>query len=88
MGVLVGTPLFFAGFYYVIRMFMGNPLWEGLPTTSTLWFIWLIAIFQHNIVESSLAGVIASLGFPIVLALLYISARTLCMVLPREEMAV
>ncbi len=70
-GVAVGTPLFFAGFYYWIRIFIGDPMWERQPTASALWFIWFIASFHHVIVESSLSGVIASLLFPAVLVPMY-----------------
>jgi hypothetical protein len=83
-GVLVGTPLFFAGFYYTIRIFLGEPRWEGGPTTSSLWFIWLIGLYHHNIVESSLSGNIASLAFPFVVALLGILAKCLCLFFPQE----
>ena len=47
-GVLVGTPLFFGAFYYWIRIFLGNAKWEGVPTASTLWFLWLVASYQHQ----------------------------------------
>ena len=83
-GVLIGTPIFFAGFYYWIRIFLGDLKWEGAPTASTLWFIWLVASYQHSIVESSLAGIIASLAFPVVLALLHILSRGLSLFFPNE----
>jgi hypothetical protein len=83
-GVLIGTPLFFGAFYYWIRLFLGNARWEGLPTAPTLWFMWLIASYQHNIVESTLSGLIASISFPAVIALLFLLARWLCFFLPPE----
>jgi len=83
-GVAIGSTLFFAGFYYWIRIFLGEATSDGMPSTSTLWFIWLIASYQHSIVESSLAGLIASLLFPVVVAVLYMSAKGLCMLLPQE----
>ena len=83
-GVAIGTTLFFAGFYYWIRIFLGDAGSDGMPTTSTLWFIWLIAFYQHSIAESSLAGLIASLQFPVVVALLYTSAKALCIFFPQE----
>ena len=81
-GVLVGTPLFFGAFYYWIRIFLGNAKWEGVPTASTLWFLWLVASYQHNIVESTLSGLIASISFPSVIVLLCMLARWLCLFLP------
>jgi hypothetical protein len=82
-GVLVGTPIFFAGFYYWIRVFLGEAKWDGMPTTSTLWFIWLISSYQHSIVESSLSGNISTLSFPFVVALLGILAKGLSLFFPR-----
>jgi hypothetical protein len=86
-GVLIGTPLFFGAFYYWIRIFLGNVKWEGLPTPSTLWFMWLVASYQHNIVESTLSGLIASISFPSVIVLLCMLARWLCLFLPPETVA-
>ena len=83
-GVILGTPLFFAVFYYWIRIFLGEPRWSGEPTTSALWFIWLVASFQHSIVESTMSGLVATLSFPVVLALLYTSAKWFSLFLPQE----
>jgi hypothetical protein len=84
IGVVVGTPLFFGAFYYWIRIFLGEARWTGAPTSSGLWFIWLVASFQHSIVESTLAGLLASLSFPLVLALLYMGAKWFSLFLPQE----
>ncbi len=83
-GVLIGTSVFFAGFYYWIRLFLGDARWSGGPDTSALWFIWLVASFQHSVVESAVSGLIASLSFPVVLATLWVAARWLSMLLPRK----
>jgi len=77
IGVGLGTPIFFAAFYYWIRLFLGEARCDGKPSTSTLWFIWLIAGFQHSIVESSIPGLVASLVFPAFLIFLCISAKVL-----------
>jgi hypothetical protein len=86
VGVLVGTPLFFACFYYWIRIFIGEAKWDGMPTISTLWFIWLLFSFQHSLVESTVSGLIASLSFPVVLAMLCVVAKWLCLFFPQETM--
>jgi hypothetical protein len=86
MGVLVGTPLFFAGLYLWIRIFLGEPKWDGMPTTSTLCFIWLLSLYQHSIAESTVSGLIASLSFPFVLAVLCVAAKWLCLFLPQKTM--
>lgn len=83
-GVIIGTPIFFGAFYYWIRIFLGEPRWSGEPTTSALWFIWLVASFQHSIVESTMSGLIATLSFPVVLALLYTGAKWFSLFLPQE----
>lgn len=87
-GVLIGTPIFFAAFYYWIRLFMGDARWEGLPTTSALWFIWLVALYQHSIVEAPVSGIIATLSFPFVIAALCLAAKWLCLFLPQEDQTV
>ena len=84
MGVLVGTPVLFGGLYYWIRMFLGEPRWDGLPTVSTLWFVWLFFSYEHSIVESTVSGLIATLGFPVVIAMLHIAAEWLCLFLPQK----
>lgn len=86
-GVLVGTPLFFGAFYYWIRIFLGNAKWEGGPTASTLWFLWLVASYQHHISESTLSGLVASISFPSVIVLLCMLARWLCLFLPPDPVA-
>lgn len=83
-GVLIGTLLFFGVFYYWIRIFLGEPQWTGEPTASAFWFIWVVATFQHSIAESTLSGLVASLSFPAVLALLYVTAKWFRMFLPRQ----
>jgi len=83
-GVLIGTPIFFAGFYYWIRIFLGDARWERQPTASTLWFLWFIASYHHSIVESSLSGIIASLLFPVVLGFVYGLSRLTVYLLPSE----
>jgi hypothetical protein len=85
-GVFIGTSLFFAGFYYWIRLFLGDARWSGAPDTSALWFIWLIASFQHSLVESAVSGLIASLSFPFVLLVAWVAARWLSLFLPRKTM--
>ncbi len=84
LGVAIGTPVFFASFYYWIRIFLGEPRWSGKPTTSALWFIWLVASFQHSIAESTLSGLIASMSFPVVLLLLYAATKSFSLFLPPE----
>ena len=85
MGVLIGTPLFFAGFYYWFRILLGEVRWEGAPTISALWFLWLVASFQHSIVESTVSGLVASLSMPLVVAMLCALAGVFSIVLPGDQ---
>jgi hypothetical protein len=86
-GVLIGTPVFFGLFYYWVRIFLGDASWSGLPSTSTLWFVWLVASYQHSLVESSLSGLIASISFPSVIVLLCILAKWLVPFFPADTPA-
>ncbi len=86
-GVLIGTPLFFGCFYYWVRIFLGDASWSGLPSASTLWFVWLVASYQHSLVESSLSGLIASISFPSVIVLLCILAKWLLPFFPADNRA-
>jgi hypothetical protein len=81
-GVFLGSIFFFAGFYYWIKIFFGEARWDGRASSSSLWFIWLVASFEHRIVESSLSGMISSLVFPLVIAALYIIAKFLSQSFP------
>jgi hypothetical protein len=83
-GVLIGTPLFFGLFYYWVRIFLGDASWSGLPSASTLWFVWLVASYQHSLVEASLSGLIASISFPSVIVLLCILAKWLVPFFPAD----
>lgn len=84
-GVFIGTSLFFAGFYYWIRLFLGDARWSGAPDISALWFVWLIDSFQHSLAESSVSGLIASLSFPFILFVLWTGAKWLNLILPRRS---
>lgn len=86
LGVAVGTPVFFAAFYYWIRIFLSEPKCDRKPSASTLWFIWLIATYEHSIVESSFAGLVATLAFPVLLALLCVSAKVLSLFFPQQSL--
>src|ERR1700730_1369552 len=86
-GVLIGTPLFFGLFYYWVRIFLGDASWSGLPSASTLWFVWLVASYQHSLVASSLSGLIASTSFPSVIMLLCILAKWLVPFFPADTPA-
>jgi hypothetical protein len=87
-GAFLGSALFFGGFYYWIRLFLGDPQWDGLPTITAMWFIWLIATLQHSIVESSVSGMIATLSFPVILLLLWMISRWVSLFLPRDPIPV
>jgi hypothetical protein len=85
-GVVVGTLIFFAGFYYWMRTFFGNPRCAG-PESSTLWFFWLVALYEHSLIESSVSGIISSLTLPGLVALIWIAAKWVCPLLPESQQA-
>jgi hypothetical protein len=65
-------------------MFLGNARWEGLPTISALWFLWLVASFQHSIVESTLSGLVPSLTLPLLVGVLIALADAFSALLPDQ----
>ena len=81
-GVFLGSIAFFASFYYVLRFFFKNPRWKASPTGATIWFILLVALFQHSLVEESIAGLIASMSLPLIVQAIYATARLLSPYLP------
>jgi hypothetical protein len=87
-GVLIGTPVFFAGLYYWCRLFVGDATWDGTPSSSTLWFMWVVVLFQHGIVEATISGLVAALNFPLLIAALRVSAKGLCVFLPESDVVV
>ena len=83
-GAFLGTLVFFCGFYYTLQLFFSNPRWTTSPAGSTLWFLFLVAAFQHHLVEESVAGLIASLSVTFVVLAMYMTARSICPFLPRH----
>jgi hypothetical protein len=67
-GVLLGSIITFGCFYYWLSLFFGNPHWTAAPTAGSLGLIFLIASYQHALVEDSVSSVIASLTGPVILA--------------------
>jgi hypothetical protein len=70
-GVLIGSVIFFGLFYYWLRIFFRNPRWSNTPTGATIWFVLLVATFQHSLIEFPVAGLIPSLWFPFIVLFLY-----------------
>jgi len=85
LGVTIGTPLFFGAFYYWIRMFLGNARLDHAGGMSTLWFLWLVGLYQHRIVESTISGLTASISFPVVIVLLLLATRIVYMFIGQTE---
>jgi hypothetical protein len=81
-GVLIGSIIFFCLFYYWLRIFFRNPRWNATPTGATLWFLLLVATFQHSLIESTVAGLIPSLWFPCIVLILYAVSMWISGLLP------
>lgn len=92
-GVMVGTALFFFGFYYWLRIFFpnahltniarGTAMLNDSDAQSVLCFMLLVGAFQHSLIESSVAGLIASLTMPVIICSLVTAATWLYPFLPR-----
>lgn len=77
-GVLAGSIVFFCCFYYMLRIFFGNPQATASPTASTLWFVFIVATFHHSLVEETVAGLIASWSVPVMVFAICMIARFAC----------
>jgi hypothetical protein len=76
-GVFFGTAVFMGGFYYLVRMGFGNPLYQRQPAGTTAWFVLIIAHYHHMLVESSVSGLMPSLLLPLDVFSLWIAAKGL-----------
>lgn len=77
-GVLFGSTLLFTLFYYSFRFWFGDPRWSASPNGSSLWFIVLIATFQHSIVEDQIAGLLTGMIIvPLQILVFYGAAKVL-----------
>ena len=82
-GAWLGTAVFFCCFYEVLQLFVGNPRWSAGAFGSSVWFLFIVTIFQHLVVEESVAGQIASLlNLTLAAFVLYLAARAVCPFLP------
>ncbi len=83
-GVFLGTIVFFSSFYYVLQLFFCTPRCDMSPTEPTLWFCFIVASFQHSLVEQDVAGLIASVNLLVVVWALCMAARFMCSLLPKH----
>lgn len=70
-GALIGSTLLIGGLYYWLTLFFGD-----YPNIN----IWTIAIFgqyNHLLSEQSIAGIIASIPFPLVMLVLFITTKNI-----------
>lgn len=70
LGTFIGTTVFFAVFYYYLRLCFDNPRWHHTPFGKTIWLFFIIALFHHSLVESDVGGLIAVLPVPLLIAAL------------------
>jgi hypothetical protein len=82
-GVFLGSIAFFCSFYYILRLFFGNPRGGVSPSASTLWFFFLVATFQHSLVEETVTGLIAAWRVPVIVLAMCIAAKLICPLLPK-----
>jgi hypothetical protein len=81
-GVFFGSVVFFCCLYYILRLFFSNPRASMSPSASTLWFVFIVATFQHTLVEETVAGLIATWRVPVAVLVMCMIARFVCALLP------
>jgi hypothetical protein len=81
-GAFLGTIAFFCCFYYLLRLFFGNPHATVSPSESTMWFVFIVTTFQHSLVEDTVAGLMISGNVLAVLVATCVMARFICPLLP------
>jgi hypothetical protein len=82
-GVFLGTIVFFCCFYYLQRLFLGDPHATVSPSESTMWFVFIVSTFQHSLVEETVAGLMTSWNVLVVLIATCVMARFICPLLPK-----
>jgi len=82
-GVFLGTIVFFGCFYYLLGLFFGNPHATVSPSESTMWFVFIVATFQHSLVEETMAGLMTSWNVFVVVTAMCVMAKFVCPLLPK-----
>jgi hypothetical protein len=73
-GVLFGTIIFIAIFYYVIRIWFATPDLTRGPWGSTIWYVLLGMYFEHSLIEAPLGNDFpVLLNISVVVGLIYVS---------------
>jgi hypothetical protein len=57
-GVLFGTIIFIAIFHYVIRLWFSTPYLEFGPWGSSIWYVLLGMLFEHNLIEGPVGNML------------------------------
>lgn len=81
-GALVGSLIFFCGFYYMLRFWFRRPELTPGPYGTSVWFIFLILSNHHFIVEAPVAAMIPEAVNLVVIAALTLAARWLLPYIP------
>lgn len=82
-GAFLGTIVFFCYFYYLLRLFFGNPHANVSPSESTMWFVFIVTTFQHYLVEETMAGLMTSWYVLVAVTAMCAMARFICPLLPK-----
>jgi hypothetical protein len=83
IGVSVGTVVFFSCFYYLIRLFFGSCNATVSPSESTMWFVFIVATFQHSLVEETVSGLMTCGNVYLAIVAICMMARVVCLLLPK-----
>jgi hypothetical protein len=81
-GALLGSLVFFAVFYYVIRFWYRDPILSFGPFGSTIWFILIALANQHSLIEAPVGNLLPGFINPLVVVALVYAAKFLASLLP------
>ncbi len=81
-GVLLGSILFFAVFYYAIRFWYRDPTLTFGPFGSTIWYILLAMSYEHSLIEAPIGNLLPGLISSALVVSLVFAAKLLASLLP------
>lgn len=75
-GVIIGSSILICSLYYWLTLFFGN------PTNLNIWSILVFGTYNHSLSEQSVAGIIASIWFPVTTLIVFLLAKHISKLLP------
>jgi hypothetical protein len=85
-GVLLGTTIFIAIFFYVLRIWFATPDLSFGPWGSSIWYLLLSMLFEHSLVEAPVGNILPGLiNLSAVVALVFASKFLLSILRKRQS---